>query len=94
MDIILSLFTDVGDATINKALVEMRECNYIKAITMSILLEDFHQHFHNLTVELFDVIKNYLQRFPSDTINSNASIRTLHNALKIWFEMPIMKYTI
>ena len=88
MDIILKLFTDVVDATIHKALVEMRECHYIKAITMSIIMEDFRLHFHNLTEELFDVISNYLQRFPSDTTNSNASIRTLHNALKIWFEMP------
>ena len=86
MNIILALFSQIEDVTINRALLEIRDCKYLNAITLAVIIEDFRQQFYGVAEKMFTVIQQYLLRFPSDTAHSNGhSIRMLHKSLKIWF---------
>ena len=90
---VLELFDAPNSQTINKALIEVRDSEYVRALTMAIMQEyDFDDIIDDNVDVITRVIGKYIQKFPFDSSMANSSIRALHNALKDRFPINFYNY--
>ena len=80
-DILLKLFNSQTDQTVNKALIEMRDSNIIKAVGFGLIIG--HDQCDRLVNKIIDLVGHFVQRFPFDsTSEQEANIRVLHKSLQ------------
>lgn len=84
MEILIKLFNTQNEVT-NQTLIELRDSNYVRAITIAIVLGDNNNFFDRMVDDILDVVALYTQRFPFDSLTEqDAKIRALHNSLRVW----------
>ena len=84
MEILIKLFNSPNEVT-NKTLIELRDTNYVRAITFAIVLGDENNFFDGIVNDILNVVALYTQRFPFDSLTEqDAKIRGLHNSLEAW----------
>ena len=91
---VLELFDAPNSQTINKALIEIRDSEYIRALTIAIIQDyEFDDILDDNVDAIIKVIGQYIQKFPFDSSKEkNSNIRLLHNALKDRFSIKFYNY--
>ena len=71
LQIVDELFKTEVHEVINRFLMKIRDSDYVQAIIMDILIAgDF---YNDMLEEICQVVKNFIERFPSDSLAENSS---------------------
>ena len=71
LQIVDELFKSEVHEVINRFLMKIRESDYIQAVTIDILIAgDF---YNDMFEDICKMVKNFIERFPSDSLAENSS---------------------
>ena len=71
LQIVAELFKTEVHEVINRFLMKIRESDYIQAVTIDILIAgDF---YNDMFEDICQMVKNFIERFPSDSLAENSS---------------------